>query len=655
MNRFFSGVTHVLPRPKLIALTLLSFVVLVSGCGKQRVTPGDSTPAVQARKPTPELARSLLNSGDQVQAAHVYAQLSSIETDPLQQQQYQLLAAELYFDNELYNDGARIFAALPATMGSEPLQQRRDIAAGYFLIAQRNPQQAIDGLADPRALTDPVLKTRILEIQARALQQLNNPAQALKARIQLEAGLADPLALQTNQIRIWDMLRTLDNNSLRAIASTPAGPIYRGWIEYAMLARAEGSMDANSFARRQALWRNRYGDHPAMAIAQNGPVDANTTLPEPTSISSGQIALLLPLTGQFSELGAAIKTGFTAAHYADAGIASVKVYDTQSDTAKAIEQYQLAAAEGASLIIGPLSKSAVVNLAATIQISVPTLSLNYIGEDIPGHSNLYQFGLLPEDEARDAANFATSANYNKALVLHSDSALAQRLANAFDLRFTESGGRVLGAELIEQDTYDYSQQLRKLLALNSSNARKRRLEELLDTKIEFEPAIRDDIDVIFMVVDPEQARLLRPQLKFHRAGEIPLLSTAMVFTGEVDAKADSDLTGVRYNEIPWLLTDATQNQSLFQSIAQYQPDDSPGFSRLTALGMDAYMLHKELEQMRLDRLYSVNGKTGALTLTEGNRIQRRLQWAEFQEGAPTKISNAISVEAALPPMLESDI
>ncbi len=642
------------PMPRLIALTLLSSAVVLSGCGKQRVTPGDNTPAVQARKPTPELARSLMASGDQVQAAHVYAQLSSIETDPLRKQQLQLLAAELYFDNELYNDGARMFAALPVTMASEALQQRRDIAQGYYEIAQRNPQQAIDGLPDPRTMTNLALKSRLYEVQARALQQLNNPALALKARIQMEAGLTDPQALQTNQTRIWEMLRTLDNNALQTMARTPAGPIYRGWLEYALLAHSQGSMDTNSFARRQALWRNRYGDHPAMAIAQNGPIDT-TELPQSTSISSGQIALLLPLTGQFNELGAAIKTGFAAAHYADAGIASVKVYDTQSDTAKAIAQYQLAAAEGASLIIGPLSKSAVVNLAATNQISVPTLSLNYIGEDIPGHSNLYQFGLLPEDEARDAANFATSTKYKKALILHSDSALAQRLATAFDLRFTESGGQVLGAELIEEDTYDYSQQLRKLLALNSSNARKRRLEQLLDTKIEFEPAIRDDIDVIFMAVDPEQARLLRPQLKFHRAGEIPVLSTATVYSGEVDTKADNDLTGVRFNEIPWLLTDAVKNKSLYESITQYQPDDSPGFSRLTALGMDAYTLHKELEQMRLDGLYSVNGKTGALSLTEGNRIQRRLQWAEFQEGAPAKISDAISVEAALPPLLESDI
>ncbi len=654
MNTIPTGVTQVFsPLLRMTALALLGSALLTTGCGKQRVTT-DNTPAVQARKPTPELAQTLLNSGDQVQAAHVYGQLSSLTTDPLAKQQYQLVAAELYFDNELYNDGARMFSALPATMASEPLQQRRDIVLAYFAIAQRNPQQAIERLPDPRSLTDTTVKTRTLEIQARAFQQLNDPAKALKARLQLEAGVQDPQLQQQNHTRIWEMLQSLDNNGLQTMARTPAGPIYRGWIEYALLARSQGSMDANSFARRQALWRNRYGDHPAATVNQTGDV-APAQLSNSTSITSGQIALLLPLTGQFSELGAAIKTGFTAAHYADGAIAFVKVYDTQSDTAKAIEQYQLAAAEGASLIIGPLSKSAVVNLAATNQISVPTLSLNYIGEDIPGHSNLYQFGLLPEDEARDVANFAASTNYKKALVVNSDSPLAQRLANAFDLRFTESGGTVIGAEIIEQDTYDYSQQLRKLLALNSSNARKRRLEELLDTKIEFEPAIRDDIDVIFMAVDSEQARLLRPQLKFHRAGDIPLLSTAMVFSGEVDTKADGDLTGVRYNEIPWLLTDANQNSAVYQSILQYQPDDSPGFSRLTALGMDAYTLHKELEQMRLDALYSVSGKTGDLSLTQGNRIQRRLQWAEFVEGAPAKISNAIPIEASLPPLLESDI
>ncbi len=660
---------------------VIALALILTGCGQPRVSQSPEAPKIPARTASPALAQSLLNTGDSVQAAHVYAQLSSTETDPLKRQEYQLLAAELYFDNELYNDGARMFAALPPALSSELLQQRRNIAYAYYAIAQRNPQQAIETQPDPRTVTDPAQKMRILEARARALMQMNNPVQALKTRVQLEGNLTDPASISLNHQRIWAMLQTLDNNSLQNLARTPAGPMYRGWVEYALLARTRtgapqtgttppeaiqpGQLPAEqttqtdqaTYERRLALWRNRYGDHPAAAVAQNRPLEPGLPPINPATapISTGQIAVLLPLSGQFSELGAAIKTGFLAAFYADTGTAAVKFYDTQSDAGKAIEQYQLAAAEGASLVIGPLNKSAVINLTASNQIIVPTLSLNYLGDDIPGNSNLYQFGLLPEDEARDAANFATLASYQKTLIINADTPIAQRLAAAFNNRFSEAGGETLGVELIEEDTYDYSQQLRKLLAINSSNTRKRRLEQLLDTKIEFEPAIRGDIDVIFMAVASDQARLLRPQLKFHRAGDIPVLSTAMVFSGTVDAKADSDLTGVRYNEIPWVLTDIPNRSALYQSLEPYQTDTSAGFSRLNALGMDAYLLHKVLEQMRLDPLYSVDGKSGSLSLAQGNRIQRRLHWAEFQEGVPVKSGDAIPVEAILPPLINNDI
>ena len=52
--------------------------------------------------------------------------------------------------------------------------------------------------------------------------------------------------------------------------------------------------------------------------------------------------------------------------------------------------------------------------------------------------------------------------------------------------------------------------------------------------------------------------------------------------------------------------------------------------------------------MRLDALYSHTGKTGELSLAEGNKIRRRLQWAEFQEGIPVKVSDALDLQSVLP-------
>lgn len=639
--------------PTALLFTLLS--ALMSGCGTQQVRTDSGTTPIQAQKPTPEMANQLLASGDTAQAAHIYAQLASTETDPQRQQELQLLATELYFDSELYNDGARLFSALPATMSIQPLQQRRDIAEAYYLIAQRQPQEALQRLPQLRALTDSISRNRSLEIQARAHELLGQPAKSLKARIQIEANLTIPQSVNLNHTRIWQMLSSLDSESLQHMTKTPGGTTYRGWLEYTMLARSEKSLTPEIYAQRSALWQSRYNGHPAAAVAQGGFADDTVQTATRTSINPSQIALLLPLTGQFSEIGAAIKSGFIAARFTDGAATSVKLYDTKSNAGHAVEQYQLATSEGASLVIGPLNKSAVINLAANNLIAVPTLSLNYVGDNLPGHANLYQFGLLPEDEARDAAHYAKNEKHNKALIFASDSVIGQRMADAFSATFSANGGQVIGTESIPEDAYDYSRQLTKLLAINSSHSRKRNLEKLLDTNLEFEPAIRADIDVIFMAVNSEHARLLKPQLKFHHAGDVPVLSTSMVFSGKTDEKADSDLTGVRFNEIPWLLTDATSNSSLYSEMTKSQPTASAGISRLMALGIDAYNLHKEIENMRLDELYSVNGKTGALSLALGNRIQRRLQWAEFQKGAPTKISDALPVTATLPPLPSTEL
>ena len=444
------------------------------------------------------------------------------------------------------------------------------------------------------------------------------------------------------------MLSNIDTDGLRQMARTPGGTIYRGWLEYSALARQQDTIAPELFARRSQAWNANYPNHPAAVLNVAGTQVAGSDL---QALGTEQVALLLPLTGRFSAIGQAIKTGFIAARFEDGGTGNIKLYDTASDSGTAMNQYSLATSEGASMIIGPLDKSAVINLTANNRISVPTLSLNYIGEEMTGNANLFQFGLLPEDEARDAARYGIAENYRKAIIIASDSPISQRLASAFEVAFTDAGGSVLATETIAVDSYDFSQQLTKMLDINSSNARKRRLEKLLEAEINFEPAIRSDIDVVFIAVDSEQAILLRPQLQFHRAGKLPLLSTSQIFSGDIDANRDGDLTGIKYNDIPWNLTDATNKTALYTSINVNHQDS---IQKLVALGIDAYQLHRQLDNMRLDPTHSINGKTGALTLADGNRIRRRLEWAEYQEGIPVKILDALPIETALPP-LESEL
>ena len=102
---------------RLIFVTGLSLSVFACGFKFNRGSTGTLEPVAVA---TPQLATRLLAEGETAQAAGVYEQLAGIETDPLLRQEYLLTATELYFDSELYNDGVRMFAALPPFPDSAP-------------------------------------------------------------------------------------------------------------------------------------------------------------------------------------------------------------------------------------------------------------------------------------------------------------------------------------------------------------------------------------------------------------------------------------------------------------------------------------------------------------------------------------------------------
>ena len=56
--------------------------------------------------------------------------------------------------------------------------------------------------------------------------------------------------------------------------------------------------------------------------------------------------------------------------------------------------------------------------------------------------------------------------------------------------------------------------------------------------------------------------------------------------------------------------------------------------RLYAFGIDAFNLIPNLNSLVEQRTLQHPGETGNLFMDDAHRIQRRLQWAEFKNGAP---------------------
>ncbi len=215
-------------------------------------------------------------------------------------------------------------------------------------------------------------------------------------------------------------------------------------------------------------------------------------------------------------------------------------------------------------------------------------------------------------------------------MLAPNTAWGQRISGAFGERLQTLGGAVTSVRYYDPAATDFSQPIREALELDLSDQRHRALQDVLSMQLKFTPRRRQDVDFIFVVAQPVQARLLRPQLKFHYASDLPVYSTSHIFTGLANAQRDLDMNDVIFGDIPWLL--APVDQELHKAAQQAWPTRDEKYVRLFALGVDAMALAGPLST--LPATLTHHGESGILQLDEQRRLHRQVRWAQFRGGLP---------------------
>jgi hypothetical protein len=366
--------------------------------------------------------------------------------------------------------------------------------------------------------------------------------------------------------------------------------------------------------------------------------------------AAGGIAVLLPLSGKLKTASEAIQNGFISAYYQDKnrGLTGnvepiIRFYDSGEADANFIQVYQQAILDGARTVVGSLDKSMVNRLSQEAGLEVPILTLNYTENPLSNASNLYQFGLLPEDEARQAAELATRQHKLRAAVLVPNSEWGQRIASAFNQRYRELGGEVLVNQLYAADKDDYSWPIRRMFNLNESNDRRHSIENLLGTEVKFVPRRRQDVDMIFLAATPRAARSIMPAFRFHHAGGLPVYASSHVYAGHIDARADLDLNGLIFCDLPWNLTTENPLRKVFM---QDWPEQK-NYTRFFALGIDAYHLVQNMAYLSKNNYASFSGETGNIHLGANNRLRRELVWAQFRRGVPVYLDTTVPFEPVI--------
>lgn len=353
--------------------------------------------------------------------------------------------------------------------------------------------------------------------------------------------------------------------------------------------------------------------------AEKAPAD---TRPPPVR----RITLLLPLSDAEKPFAEAVRDGFLAAHLAAAPAQRPEILILDASGPAGAGAYQAAVAAGSGVIVGPLLKQAVGEVAA-IAGPVPTLALNFLdpGTDTP--ATFYQFALSPEDEARQVADRAAAQGQLRSLALAPDNEWGRRMLAAFIPAIEAHGGHVVDYGLYDPGATDYTAQLQGLLLLDESRARHRQLSANLGVALGFEPRRRDDVDFIFLAANVANGRLIWPQLRFLYAGDIPTYATSSIF--HTGSAGDTDLDGVMFTDAPALLGTDPRTTELSNTLAARWPAGTLGLMRFFAMGFDAYALAQDLGAGVQPRLA---GLTGQLWMDPQRRIHREMPWAQFRDG-----------------------
>lgn len=622
-----------------MVLSLLNLTVLsLTGCDPQTSKPDTDVPAPEANLH----ARELYQAGNFYAAAEEYLALA--KADPNNAIRYQLGATDALIKDQKIDQAQQIIDLLPQDKLSNAQKILKNTYSAQILLAKDDPEAAytlinIDLPADtPR----PVL-AKYHETRATILHRKNEYFAAAKERILLNSYLDDAQVISENYQSLWQNLSRLSPDELDAYRSDNPG-ILTSWLELAIISKTMLQNTAN-LESAVITWQQRYPDHPALYNIIPDIIDISRQLAKQPI----QVALLLPFTGKYSDASIAIREGFLAAWYESRDDKPIiKIYSTDADNV--VEAYEQAIAEGAEFIVGPLQKSTISNLIEHGEIKVTTLVLNqYDGElDTANNFNMsalpaiIQFGLSPEEEAKQVAERAWFDGHARAISITTKDERGRRINDAFVSHWRELGGTILGHVKLGHDIKELANPIRSALNIDQSKQRSKALRSRLQRSLKTETRRRQDVDLIFMAVPPMTARQLVPQLRYYGTEDVALYSISNIYTGIINTRADNDINGVLFIDMPWIIDPENEYSPLNRMIERYRKPAHSAYKRLYAFGIDAYRLIPRIAELILQPSRQFEGKTGYIKLDEEGRVHRRLIWARFVDGKP-ELSDASSL------------
>lgn len=608
---------------RIVALLVCGFFVYVSGCATGPTLQDTEHKEISSS----EEVYQLLDQSQSLSGTAAYA--------------LQLRAAELLVADNRPQLARPLLDVIPADKLSGELLGRYSVLRSTLAISTGDTEKALLLLNSPQLLQQadeyPIaLQISISDLRARALSLQGSHLASIQERIFIAPLLQNAQLAEDNQRAIWQSLMFVPLEQLKASRDTAIADDYRGWLELAIIAKNEIA-DLDEQLKQLDTWLAHWPNHPG---AIKLPSDL-ALLQEIAANRPQHIAVLLPLSGKFAPVAKSVLEGFLAAYYLANPQArpQLQIYDTAAGANVQII-YQQAIHDGAEMVVGPLLKDNVRLLFDMVELPVPTLALNYVEDYGDAPAQLYQFGLATEDEVKQIALLAYLENHHNAMILAPESAWGEKATQELSQQWLSLGGHIVSSRFY-QGTASHSPVVKEILQIDQSDSRAREMRRMIGRRIEFEPRRRNDVDAVFLLARPQQARSIKPMLAFHYAGDLPVYSTSQIYSGTPTQDLDSDLNNIKFNDMPWTLQPPMIRTRFIEKEADYRPD----YTRMYALGVDAFRLYprlQQLDQVKESRMY---GESGTLSLNDKRHIERELLWAKFKNGLATPMPIIASYQA----------
>lgn len=613
-----------------VLLALIALLVL---------TQCTSAPDRSAEKPakTVDVADQELSLKEE-KSARDWLQEAGAAKNEVEQHSALIRAANAFQSEQQWQQAAAILSQLSTQKITRHSQKYYRLAKARWAAEQNNWPKIIEELEDVATqFNQREFRALSLQLLSQAAYQQQDYWQSLVWQVDAQRFAESP-----HTDTVWSIARRIKQADLPQ--QRPNNVALAGWwrlVDY----HHQAMTSPDSLESYLNQWQQGFSNHDAAALVEawlDASLNPSELEPEAEQTSSDPtLAVLLPLSGRYKQQGQAVRDGIIAR---TGEMKNLRVFfiDSEKDDIE-FQRKQIQELNPVG-IIGPLLKDKVAAWTEQPALDAPQVYLNQIDDDELAQNSLTNvfFALTPESEAQQAAQQINQQfpDSKSALVITADGSSGRRMVDAFTSNWkNEQADKPTVSYFSERG--DMKATVERSLGLTDSQQRIRAVKIAAGKIIvDEQERSRQDISAIYLPGNLQQTRLLKP---FIDVSISPFAEPIQVYASSASHElrnrlGDSDLNGIVFSDIPWLIENSGNNILLNQWL-ELRNGWGLSLARLTAMGYDSVSLVQRLKMMQRMPGLVWSGLSGELHI-EDSVVQRKLIWATFSKGEITLAKEA---------------